>query len=429
MSINGINSYGMGYYNYQSSVNNVRLRQALAKNPRFSQSPVSPVLPVENSLKSGLDFVKKYTSGMSDLMSTANELRGTNSNGVMHDMAVTSSNEAVAKAAEKLPVRSTKDIRIDVAQIARAQTNVSDGVKASDTANADMNFRVGNSTDFVDVQVSAVDKDGVSKSNIQMLEEAAGRMNGSDANIKASVIQKDGTASLELTGKSTGAAHGFHISGELGAAKGADKVKTQAQNAKYSVTAEDRTIRYESSGNDVSVDGARIGITFKGAGKTVIRADVDAQKVGAALGSLVDSYNSSIKLLNDNYERGSGTYRQLHNLVRGLGSEQSLGMLGITVNKDATLKFEKSVLQKNLKEDPAFTKELITGPGGIADKAFGKAASGMQMNSSSLIDSDLANAQMGAVTNPFNMLSMYSRSGVYSMNNYSAVGLMMNYLV
>lgn len=429
MAINGINSYGMGYYNYQSSINNMRLRQALAKNPGFSQS-VPPVSPVENSLKSGMEFVKKYSSGMSDLMSAANELRGTNRNGVMHDLSVTSSNDSVAAATEKLPVRSTKDIKIDVAQIARAQSNVSDGVKASGTANADMNFRVGNNTNFVDVQVSSVGENGALKSNAQMLEEAANQINGSNANIQAAVIRKDdGTASLKLEAKSTGAYNGFQVSGELGAAQGAEKVDTQAQNAKYSVTEGGRKVNYESSGNNVSVDGARIGVTLKGAGETEIKADVDVEKMGTALSNLVDSYNSSIKLLNDNYGRGSGVDRQLRNLVRGLGSEQSLGMLGITVNKDATLTFDKSVLQKSMKDDPSFTKDLITGPGGIADSAFNKAVSGMEANSSSLIDGDLAYAQMQSLNNPFNMLSMYSRSGVYSMNNYAAVGLMMNYLV
>ena len=35
MAINGINSYGMGYYNYQSSINNIRLAQALSKKHKI----------------------------------------------------------------------------------------------------------------------------------------------------------------------------------------------------------------------------------------------------------------------------------------------------------------------------------------------------------------------------------------------------------
>ena len=88
MAINGLSSYGsygMGYYNYQSSVNNIRLAQALSKNPRFAKSPVSPVSAVGGSLQSSMNFIKKYSSNMSELMNTANTLRtggtsGTNGN-------------------------------------------------------------------------------------------------------------------------------------------------------------------------------------------------------------------------------------------------------------------------------------------------------------------------------------------------------------
>ena len=37
MAINGMNSY-MGYYNYQASINNFRLTQALANNKRFTEA-------------------------------------------------------------------------------------------------------------------------------------------------------------------------------------------------------------------------------------------------------------------------------------------------------------------------------------------------------------------------------------------------------
>lgn len=117
-------------------------------------------------------------------------------------------------------------------------------------------------------------------------------------------------------------------------------------NSIYSVTANGKTTTYESYSNDVSVDSTRIGVTLKSTGKTTIRADVDVDKTVSAVEDLVNAYNSSLKVLNDNYERGTGVDRQLRNLVLGLGSEKSLEKLGITVNKDATLKFDKDVLKK-----------------------------------------------------------------------------------
>lgn len=431
MAINGINSYSMGFYNYQSAINNVRLSQALAKNPKLSQavSSITSATSRSSSLQSSVGFVKQYNSSMSSLMNAANSLKTTNKTGAMSDLAVTSSNKSVATATEKLPARSAKSYQLNVMQLAQKQTNVSSGVKASAKADTNMNFSVGNGINTVNVQVSAKNNSGNAKTNLEMLNEAAFKINNSKSNVTASVIQKDGIASLQLESKSTGEGNAFSVSGELGAAAGAENVQTEAANAKYSVTTDGVTTQHESYTNDISLDYTRIDVELKGIGETTIASDVDTDKVGAALGDLVDAYNSSLKLLNDNYDRGTGVDRQLRSLVAGLGSEQSLNQLGITVNKDATLNFDKSTFEKNMKENPSLTKNIISGVGGVADTAFNKASSAMSVNSGSLINGDLSSAQTSSITNPYNVFSMYSRSGAYNMSNYYAVGLMMNYLV
>lgn len=433
MAINGINSY-MGYYNYQASINNVRLAQALTNNPRFNEAMSSMSSASSNayrntSLKSSMAFVKNYNTSMSDLMNSANALKSSNRSGAMGDLAVTSSDTSVATATEKLTVRNQQEMDIDVQQIAQAQMNVSEGVKASAKADSDMNFTVGNSASSVNVRVSALNSDGSSKTNAQMLKEAADQINRGSTNVTASVVQKDGVASLQLEGKYTGAANTFNVSGELGAAAGAEAVKTEAANSKYSITAGGKTTQHESYSNNIYADSTRIGIELKGVGKTTIKADVDPDKIASALSDLTKSYNSSLKLLNDNYDRGTGVDKQLRNLVMGLGSEESLKQLGITVNKDATLSFDKDVFAKNMKENPSLTKSLISGPGGIADRAFSKGSSGMSIKSSTLINGDLTNSQMDYITNPYNSSSSFSKSSAYAMNNYYAVGMMLNYLV
>ena len=426
MAINGINSYGMGYYNYQSSINNIRLAQALSKNTRYMQSAASINAPVTGSLKSSMNFMRQYNSSMSDLMSAANSLRSSNSSGVMSTLSVSSSNEAVATATKKFGSGQTKDITLDVTQLAQAQTNVSTGVKGSDAATSDMNFTVGNGIKSVDVNVSALNSDGSSKTNAQMLKEAADQINAGSANVRANVVQKDGVASLELTGTYTGAYNGIDVTGELGAAKGLDTVKTEALDSKYSVTIDGKTTQHESYSNDISVDSTRIGVSLKSTGKTTISSGLDFEKTADGISKLVDAYNSSLKLLNDNYDRGTGVYKQLRNLVGGLGSEKSLEKLGITVNKDATLKFDKSVLQKNMKEHPSLTKDLISS---AANMAYNKGAAGMRVNSSTLINNDIEAAQADAMNNPYQAFNMYSKTGAYTLNNYYALGMMMNYLV
>lgn len=428
MRISGINSYGMGSYVGQAAMNNAKLIQALSNNPRFSEA-VQAVSPTENSLKDSLDFVKEYSSGMSSLMKAAAELKSTNSSGTMSDLAVTSSDTAVADVTERLPVRTAGEIQISISETAAAQTNISESVSAYADAAADMDFTVSGSRGSVDVQVSAADSSGAARTNVQMLRDAASQINDSDVGVRATVVEEDGNASLKLESMNTGTAYGFQVSGDLGSAAGVDQVETAGSNARYSVTENGGTREYTSSRNDITVNGGRIGVTLKEAGEVTIRSDTDPEKVASALSDLVQSYNSALEILNDNYGRGTGVDRQLRNLVRGLGPEQSLEMLGITVNKDATLNFDPEVLAKNMETDSSLVKDLISGTGGIADTAFNKAVGGMNMSSGSLINNDVDQIQEQAMNNSYYFMNMFMGGNAYMQNNYYATGLMMNYLI
>lgn len=444
MAISGISSYGLNsLYSYQSSINSLRLTQALSNNPRlnqsYSSSSSSSIVSRKAAANANVSFVKDYSSTMSDLMNAANELRSSNKNGAMSDLAITSTNTDVATASGKLLVKNDKEYELSVEQIAQAQVNVSDGVKGSEYAKSAMNFTVGDGKNSVNVRVGTTKANGGSRTNAQMLQEAADQINKSKVGVTASVVQKDGVASLQLEGKETGEGKNFTVSGELGAAAGAENVKTEAANAKYSVTADGRTTEYESDKNNVSIGYYGVDVELKKAGEATLKAGVNSGNVASALGDLVDAYNSTLKFLNDNYDRGSGVSRQLRNMISGIGSEQSLKQLGITVNKDATLSFSKSTFEKNMQKDPSLTKSLVSGMGGIADRMFNKASSAMNVSSRSLINgsgsesfsgsSSGGSSSLNAATNPYSVLGMYSKSGAYNMSNYYAVGMMMNYLI
>ncbi len=355
MAINGINSFGSSYYSYQSTINHMRLSQALSNNSRASQAYAGYgsrySRPRSTAMQSGINFARQYSTSMSELMSAANELRTSNRSGVVNDLTITSSDTSVATAKEKLTVRDQKDIRLDVQQIAQAQVNVSENVRASARAESDMDFTVDDGSKSIDIRVSAVNGSGISRTNADMLQEAAEQINRGNIGVTASVVQKDGQASLRLESKSTGADQTFRVSGQMGAATGAENVQTEAANAKYAVTGNGLTMQFESRTNEVTVDSTRIGVTLKGTGQTTISAGVDVDKIASALDDLVKSYNSSLKLLGNNYGRGTGVDRQLRNMASGLGSSQAMEKLGITVNKDATLSFDRGSLVENIKEN------------------------------------------------------------------------------
>ena len=347
----------------------------------------------------------------------------------MNDLTITSSDTSVATAKEKLTVRDQKDIRLDVQQIAQAQVNVSENVRASARAESDMDFTVDDGSKSIDIRVSAVNGSGISRTNADMLQEAAEQINRGNIGVTASVVQKDGQASLRLESKSTGADQTFRVSGQMGAATGAENVQTEAANAKYAVTGNGLTMQFESRTNEVTVDSTRIGVTLKGTGQTTISAGVDVDKIASALDDLVKSYNSSLKLLGNNYGRGTGVDRQLRNMASGLGSSQAMEKLGITVNKDATLSFDRGSLVENIKENPSQARSLIANVSNMAERAYTKAVTGMNVSSRSLVNGDISGASSKNITNPYNVFAMYSRSGAYNMSNYYAVGTMMNYLI
>lgn len=430
MAISGINGISRSYYTYQSDMNQIRLQQALRNNTRYQQT-IQPVDKINSSYnKSSMDFLKEYNSTMSDLMQSSNALRQSNNSGVLNQMTVSSSDQSVAEATQKYKVRNSKEITVDVAQIAAAQENASSGIKASDIATESMDFSVTDGTgNSVSVQVNMLKDDGTGKTNREMLKEAAAQINQANTGVKAVVVEKDGVSNIQLQGKETGARNSFEVSGDMGAAQGLENVSKSAQDAVYSVTEGNTTREYQSASNSVSVDYARIGLNLKSAGKTTIAAQPDTKKVVSAVDDLVGSYNQALKVLNDNADRGSGVMNQLRSMVNGLSSEQTLGKLGITTKKDGTLVLDKSVLEKNLKENPEFTKEVLGGNYSVAQTGFQKASSAMRANAASLISNDLKELEQDVISDPFNFMNMYSRTGAYNMSNYNALGLMMNYLV
>ena len=90
MAISGISSYGLNsLYGYQSTINSLRLSQALYKNPRLNQTSsstsASSVITQKAAKNANVAFVKEYSTSMTDLMEAANELRSSNKSGAMSD--------------------------------------------------------------------------------------------------------------------------------------------------------------------------------------------------------------------------------------------------------------------------------------------------------------------------------------------------------
>ena len=111
-------------------------------------------------------------------------------------------------------------------------------------------------------------------------------------------------------------------------------------------------------------------------------------------------------------------------------SEKSMELIGITVNKDGTLKLDESKLKESLNKDPSLTKDILGGSFGVAQGAFNDAVKGMGANSLSLISNDISSLQgYGSINDPLGNMSFFANSGSWGRNNYSALGLMFDMLV
>lgn len=430
--IPGINN---GFYSYQASLNQLRLSQALQNRYSGSNSvsAVKKVNPVTNrtntstTLTSAVTYVNEYTSSMIDLMSSANALRNTNSQSVVNQVTAKSSDSSVLEASARYKLTSPASYEVNVSQLATGQVNQTENVAAAAEAAGNISFSIAGSKGSAEISVSAAYNNGSAKTNLQQLNDTAKAVNAANVGVRATVVTEDGKSSLKLTSAETGTQKGsFQVTGEYADKAGLSQAKQDAQNAVYTVSEKGISREYTSGSNQVSLGYGKIDVTLKKEGSASITTEPDTDKITKAMSDLVDSYNETVKLLNDNADRGSGNIMQLKRLAVALGSRQGMERMGLSNNKDGTISLDKEKLTKNLKESPSLTKDLISGSSGFAQRAFSAAQSGLNSSVSSVIQNDLQAYSYEQSTSPINFMNSFARSGIYNMSNYNYMGMFIN---
>lgn len=359
-----------------------------------------------------INFLTDYRRAMLNLRSSADALRDINLSGITGDYTVSSSNENVASAVMRWSMNSPKDITLDVDNLAKAQKNVSNSVNGSASATSSMNFQIaGKNT--ANIYVNSQNSDGTTKTNRQMLEDAARQINGSKAGFLASVVDNNGMVSLQIESDKTGTSSQFTITGSLGAAAGIDQVAVNAENASYRVTSNGKITSHTSESNDIWLEMGKIGATLKSTGRTDISVHTDNEKIVSAFEDLIENYNYAIDLLSNNMHMGTGVMRQLKNLSRSPVSLSSMKRLGLRRNGDGTLSFDKDAFRNNLNQHPETTKDLLSGQFGFAQRVYQKAIGGMNATPSHLVD-----LQGGATLSIGKHNSYGSRNSIYGRNGY-----------
>lgn len=433
----GINNYYSGlygasnsYFNATNALNSLKLQQALDKYDKRStatnKTASSASLNTDTS-----SFLRNYNSAMTDLMSSANSLRDLNSAGITNTLTVNSSDTDVLTATKNYTLRKPETYEVSVQQLAAAQQNVSEAVSSNAKASTDANFSIETSKGSASINVSAVNANGVQKTNRQLFNDVAKEINRQNIGVRASVeTTKDGKSTLKLTSKETGTENSFTVTGQFAQENGFDFATTAAQNAEYSVTDSSGSKQdFSSSSNKVDLDYGKATMTLKKAGDVTVSIGVDNNNIVDGVEDLVDKFNKALSVVSSNTDRGSGVKSQLDQMLRGIAPEKTLNLIGITKGTDGSLSLDKDKLLEKLEEDPDFFKDIVSGTRGIAEGAYRIAESAFSRSANSLIGSDLKQVNQASSTDTVNLMNRFARSGAYNLTNFYSVGLLMNMLV
>lgn len=167
-------------------------------------------------------------------------------------------------------------------------------------------------------------------------------------------------------------------------------------------------------------------------------SDANMKNTVDAVQTMVDAYNTNLETLNKNASRGDGVVKQIARMAESPAAESTMQTVGVTVNKDGSLKLDAEKLTTALSgaasaDAKAGTstqmkqiKDIIGGASGsIAAGVKSDARAGLAASANSLISNDLVKIQETS-KNPFSNYfdAAYSRTGAFT--NAGTMGLLMN---
>ncbi|MCI8441139.1 MAG: flagellar filament capping protein FliD [Provencibacterium sp.] len=430
----GYNSIGsslnsVGWY---SQMNNMKLIQALSKNNR-SVSSVSSTGGLRSKLLNAdsADFLKSYQNKMTDMMSKANALRSSNSQNALGNLSVRSSDSSKITVQAKYALKEKTSYAVNVKRLATEQMNFTKGFdgKKNDKMSGQLTISTNYRASAININIDSI----TGANNEEKLQKIADEVNRYKAGVSATVIDNDGKKMLAIYSDETGAGNAFNVSGSFAEQTGLDKAEQTAGDAEYTVAKEGSysVQSYTSASNDIQLGGYRISATLKDVGESTVTVGQDASKTADAVKEMIDSYNSTLRFLDSNSNRGMGVLNQMKRMVRPPISERSMKTLGITANSDGTLSFDRTAFNKSMAKRPSLVNSLISGPNGLADGIYDDAKRGMNVSSASLTSGSLMDSRYSGASYMQSMgLSFggtYSRSGILSMLNLNSVGALMNF--
>ena len=218
------------------------------------------------------------------------------------------------------------------------------------------------------------------------LADAVTAINDSTFGLSATAVKAaDGKYRLQVTAEKTGAAAAF----DLGTA-GTFAVSTQGADARLTIGS--GTSAYDVVSPTNTFTGVMSGVTFSvGKPETAVTVQVagDPEVTATAMQALVDAANRALSEITakTDPQGGSGAVLKGDSALRGLssrvldaasfavGGDGSPATIGLQLNKDGTIAFDKAKFTTALANDPALAQRLAAGgpagpgPDGVSGNA------------------------------------------------------------
>ena len=410
-----------------AQANNIRLAQVVSKKLTAAQevgglhptldSQHTPLRPKALSFEQS-SFLKNYRNNMLDLQSTAARAMTARTKATL---AAGSSDPAVAEVSGRLAELSDR-YTVTVEQVASGQVDRSAAIQA------DAPLPATSGSLYLETEKGKFDfyMSGAGlEDNQEMLETFADRINQKDTGVTASVQkQDDGKVYLRLESEAGGDSS-FTVKGTLADRLELRQEEAPRREAVYTVQKNGGEVqRFTSDRNNVTLDD---GITakLKKAGTTQVSSITDAAEgMADNLSRLVDKFNETLSFLNKNGERGIGVQNQIRRMVTPSVPEKTMERIGITTERNGSLTFDRDTFLTQARRSPRQTNSIVEEfTRGLQEDA----QRGMRESSGSLVG-PLEYVQRAENTqlNPVNVLSTYSRNGVYNLMNLYAAGVLMN---
>jgi flagellar hook-associated protein 2 len=283
-----------------------------------------------------------------------------------------SSSAAIAVSANGTALPGAYNIKVNA--LAQEQRNYSSPFATMNEAlgqTGTLSLQVGTGT-AVNVDVTATDT----------LDGIAAKINASGARLSASIFNDGTSYRLQVRGLDTGAANTLTFGGtglSLGLNNLAASKVQSAQDAAIEV--DGFVVKRASNQVAGAIQGVTLALTEVTTAPVTVRVQGDPAGLQTKVQSVVDSYNAVINKIHTSAGygtnkgstpalQGDSSLRSITERLSGAmltrvgttGNYQTLGTIGLSTNRDGTLKLDSAKLSTALQNDAAGVAALLAGP-------------------------------------------------------------------